>query len=435
MIITMENEKVEKIFSKAGILLVVYMLLINNMKDSVLSLLAIVFSMLFILKPIYILPALFVSSLLGDYFVAFNGIGISRILVLVFIGGSLINCINEKRKLRLSHVLMLLVLCVFNIVSSATSITGILEPAMTMTLNLTLLFFMHYTITDDIHMFMKTMIIIMTILSLYIMYMITLGNGATVMDLSISRIVIDESINANRLGMALAQLVSFFFGFAVVSRSKTVYGFFCIINLINLVLTGSRSATLATIISIIIVIPFISGKVYKKYFNIVIILLLLGGVYLAMQSYGVGVMDRFSIASIEESGGTGRTIIWEALLTNVIPAHLFFGVGLGGINIYNAITPYVDIAHGAHNIVISILTSTGIIGLVIYFTFFIKSLYTFIKSIKKIKIIIIPLTMFLTSLVNGIGEDMYSNRFLWFNIGLGFMFIYNNTLFNKKGEI
>ncbi len=127
MIISIDDKTMEDIFSKAGILYVIYILLINNMKNSILSLMAIVFSMLFILKPIYILPSLLISSLLGEYFVAFNGIGISRILVLVFIGGSLFNCINEKRKFNLSHIIMLLSLCLFNIISSVTSLTGILE--------------------------------------------------------------------------------------------------------------------------------------------------------------------------------------------------------------------------------------------------------------------------------------------------------------------
>lgn len=435
MRISIDNETIEDIFSKAGILYVVYILLINNMKNSILSLLAIAFSMIFILKPIYILPGLLISSLLGEYFVAFNGIGISRILVLVFIGGSLFNCINEKRKFNLSHVILLLALCMFNMISSITSLTGILEPSMTMALNLVLLFFMYYTITDDIHMFMKTMIICMITLSLYIMYTIMFGNAATVIDGSNLRIVLDEAINANSLGMALAQLVSFFFGLIVVGKNKTINGIFCIMNLVNLLLTGSRSATLAAIISIIFVIPLISEKTYEKYFNVIIILLLLGAVYLVMETYGMDIMNRFSLASIEENGGSGRTVIWEALLVNVIPAHLFFGVGFGGINIYNAISPYVTVAHGAHNIVISILTSTGIVGLVIYFTFFIKSLYSFIKSLKKIKIIVIPLTMVLTALVNGMGEDIYNNRFLWFSIGLGFMFIYNKALFNTKEEM
>jgi len=426
-------------YKLASIMLVVYMILINNMKNGVLGLLAIAFSLIFILKPVYILPPLFVASLLGEYFVAFNGIGLSRIFVLVFIVGSILTAVKERTKFNPKHVVMCLALCLFNIVSSATSITGTLEPAITMDLNILVLFFMYYTDVKDIKIYIKTMSLCLIILSLYTTYMVVWGSGMTVMDRGVSRIVLNELVNPNQLGLALAQIGAFLFGLIIVIKGKyhkALLFSVLMITTVNLILTGSRSSAVAVIVSILIVVLINlckRGNASKKLI-IIIVLLILPCIYLILANSGLEVMTRYSVDSVTEYGGTGRLQIWDAILRYIVPENPLFGVGFGGANVIAALEPYIGFNHGTHNILVTMLAQLGVIGAFIYIAFFIKSTAIIVKNYMTIDYLAMPLTMILAAFVNGIGEDIFSSRFLWIDIGLAFMII-RYSMSNHSEEV
>jgi len=426
-------------YKLASIMLVVYMILINNMKNGVLGLLAILISLVFILKPVYILPPLFVASLLGEYFVAFNGIGLSRIFVLVFIVGSILTAVKERTKFNPKHVVMCLALCLFNIVSSATSITGTLEPAITMDLNILVLFFMYYTDLKDIKIYIKTMSLCLIILSLYTTYMVVWGSGMTVMDRGVSRIVLNELVNPNQLGLALAQIGAFLFGLIIVIKGKyhkALLFSVLMITTVNLILTGSRSSAVAVIVSILIVVLINlckRGNASKKLI-IIIVLLILPCIYLILANSGLEVMTRYSVDSVTEYGGTGRLQIWDAILRYIVPENPLFGVGFGGANVIAALEPYIGFNHGTHNILVTMLAQLGVIGAFIYIAFFIKSTAIIVKNYMTIDYLAMPLTMILAAFVNGIGEDIFSSRFLWIDIGLAFMII-RYSMSNHSEEV
>lgn len=424
-------------YSNLSIILIIYMIAINNVKNNMLSLIAIAVSAIFILKPVYILPPLFISSLMGEYFVAFEGFGMARVMVTIFIIGSLINFIQTKTKIKLKHVILTLFVIVFNFISSATSITGNITPAITMTLNIVMLFCLAYTKEDDLNIFLKSMTGSCMILSMYILFLVASGRSYSVGN----RLVIDESTNANVMGMALAQISAYFFGILMLSKNKTLkylYLFIIGVNIINLFLTGSRSATLGCIVSSIIIIfikMFRKDNISKKIYALMFVAFLIVGVYVGVSKLGGDIIQRFTLSSVLESGGTGRTLIWNALISYVIPNNLWFGVGLGGENVYISIAPYVPIAHGTHNILLTIIAQVGIVGSIMYITFFVKSTKTIIKNYIKFEYLIIPLAMILTAFINGMGEDIFDERYLWFTIGLGLMFMHSRTLINKEEKI
>lgn len=421
-------------------ILLIYMILINNEKSSILSLIAILISLIFIFNPKYILPPLFFVSILGEYFVAFNGIGMSRILVTIFIVGSLIKFMKSNIKFKSIYFILIMAICIFNFISAATSITGTITPAITMALNFIMLFFMVYTKLDDLEAFINTMKNGVVILSVYIF---TLGisiYSRAINDNSISRMVIDEGLNPNEMGIALAQLSAFLFALLLLSKNIKELWFLSLIlilNLISLFLTGSRSAAIGIVIAIIVVTfigLFKKEKVTKKLlvFGVTVIILITS--YLSISNSELEVFQRFSIENVVESDGTGRTLIWSALIKEVIPENLLFGVGFGGSNVYAAVQPHVPIAHGTHNMILTIITQVGIIGSAIYLLIFYRSSKTLYKGYLKNDFVLIPLTMVLTSFANGIGEDIFSERFLWFAIGFGFMLItnYKSSITLKK---
>lgn len=419
-------------------ILVIYMIAINNMANTSLSILLVMVSGIFIFKPLYILPPLFIASLNENFFVAFQGISISRIMVLIFIIGSLMKFIKNSTKIKFKHVLFLILILGFTFVSAATSIIGDIIPAIGMSLSIVMFSCMIYTEVDDIETFISTLTLSIIIYSFSILITILSGNALYISD----RLVIDSSVNANRIGMALGQMAAYLFGLILLVRKtkfKLIFVILLISNVTILLITGSRSATVGLIIGMLalVLIKLLKEKrISKKIITIATLALLFTGVYLSISNFDIPALQRFSIHSVIESGGTNRLIIWDALIKNVIPNNLLFGVGFGGANVMYAVAPYVIVPHGTHNMLLTIIVQMGIVGFLIYFLFYIISTKVIFRGYMKYDYLGIPLVMILTAYGNGIGEEIFNTRFLWFAIGLGFMLLkyFNGTLLVRDGH-
>ncbi len=77
-------------------------------------------------------------------------------------------------------------------------------------------------------------------------------------------------------------------------------------------------------------------------------------------------MSRFTIDSIIATGGTNRVSIWKAYFDYYFPSHWLFGIGFDPLNMYYAIEKYLKIGHGAHNLIIDIISVSGMFGLIIF---------------------------------------------------------------------
>ena len=118
------------------------------------------------------------------------------------------------------------------------------------------------------------------------------------------------------------------------------------------------------------------------------------------------------------------------MLKNVIPKHFWLGIGLGGGNTVYAMSAYTTRALGVHNLYITVLAQIGFIGSLFFYIFWLKCLTLAIKYMRQVRYLEVPFFMILAAFVNGIGEEVFSERFLWFGAGLAFMIIYNN----RKGR-
>ena len=68
--------------------------------------------------------------------------------------------------------------------------------------------------------------------------------------------------------------------------------------------------------------------------------------------------------------------------------------------------------------IIDILASTGVVGLLLYSSMFIRGYRESTKLIKKDMSVIIPFAIFTASLAIGIGENVLRGRFVWMSIAL-----------------
>ena len=91
---TVWKNRSEKFYIKVSLFLIAYICISAVLKISVLSIGLIFISLAFVNRPEHLLPSVLISSLLGDFFVAFPGMGVSRILVLVYIIFSFIQSIR-----------------------------------------------------------------------------------------------------------------------------------------------------------------------------------------------------------------------------------------------------------------------------------------------------------------------------------------------------
>ena len=99
--------------SYLSILLFIYMLIISNIQNGILSVVAVLFCMCFVNQPQFLLPHLLLTSLFVDYFVAFSGIGMSRIVAVIFIAAVFLRRFKTDAKLDCKSLVVFLALSVF----------------------------------------------------------------------------------------------------------------------------------------------------------------------------------------------------------------------------------------------------------------------------------------------------------------------------------
>ena len=201
-----------------------------------------------------------------------------------------------------------------------------------------------------------------------------------------------------------------------------------------LFLTGSRTSFIALLVTVIIMYLYWaklrSLNFGKSLVITVVFSLLIFIVYNVVLSLLPVLMEKFTVESVLDSGGTGRIDIWLAYLFEYFPKYWLFGIGFDPLNMYYAMKAVNGIGHGAHNIIIEILSSTGLVGLAIYGITIFRSYRDMSREAIKDMEMMIPMALLTNSLMVGIGENAIGGRFVWLAVGLGVAFIE----INKKGK-
>lgn len=415
-----------------SILLLCSMFVVAYTKNNILGILFFVSCLAFITKPIYLLPALYISSQMGDYYVALRGVSISRIISFIIIAAVFFSIMLRKKKIETKYLVSLLIMAMYSYISVKTSLIGysiVLNPLL---INMILFFiFANFKMIKNDEIIAELLFYSAIIAVFYYVFIV----GTSTM--FAGRLVIG-AVNSNKYGMALAQLFAVLIASFIYfeNKSKRIISIiFASLAMYYILLTGSRSAFLGAFLGLIVTILLLALKANKLSFSSFIGILtmsLIGYFAVFFTKSGDEVFKRFSAQSVIESGGTGREDIWRALFNNVIPNHLLFGVGLGGENVQKAVTGYVLEPAPAHNIVIDMLAQVGIIGSVIYFSFIILLIMRMIEVLKDKREMIFPIIMIFTALFNGIGETVFIEKIFWFAMFIGAMLINHKTNLNTQ---
>lgn len=407
-----------------SVIVLVYLLAINNTMTSALSVVAVVAVVPFIFRPEKFLPLLFACAINGDFFVAFQGISMARIYTIVFIVGMIARMIIKKEKIKVSDFIIHGLLILFVFLSCGTSYSGEMTPAFSFGLYIATLVLMLY-LPFDRKYFLFGCALISLVLSVY--YVVSLVSGSQ--DAIWGRVSVDDSVNVNSLGMSIAQLIGFNFAGYFVAQKKLaklllVAAGAC--NVISILLSGSRSAligALGGIVSCIVLVTFGKSPEIRRISPLTIIIFTLGCfvAYFAVLRNDPEVLKRFTVESITERGGTGRTRIWGLILSDIFPSHPFLGIGYGGKNVSQYLFVNYGLSFSSHNFFFDILSSTGLIGVLTFIPYLISCLIKIVKTFKFEGMSLIPFTMLVTIVFNGIGENTLGTRIFWFAAGLCLM--------------
>lgn len=418
-----------------GIIMSAFTCFLGNRVNPLLSIIVITGFLPLTLRPEYLVGPILLMTVFDDYLIAFRGQSFSRICTVMFIIGVFVRMLNKRNTIKHQiYAFSVFMIAFMGIVLSYYSIFSYTSFPISYVTNLVLAFFLMNCVPSDNEKICRHLYIYSVISVLYTGYMF-MKNGFGALAEG-QRISIDAEVNPNQIAMGLAVVIVLLYcyfaagGFKYKVRNLILIGLTCI----GLFMTGSRTGFLAGLLSIIFMFFFMQKTDKKKIRNAIIIALfgavLLISVYSFLQAKFPVLMNRFTIKSVVSTGGTSRIDIWTAYLKHYFPTYWFFGIGFDPLNMYYAVKLINGVGHGAHNVLVEILSKSGVFGLIIYTIFFIGFFKKVLKNYKTNKCQLLTLGIVLTSLINGIGEDIITGRFLWFGVGLGFLLMNTSSIYS-----
>ena len=370
-------------------------------------------------KPILMIVPCMLSDTLQGYFMITDTLSFNRALAILFV----IGCFIHYRRIRITKFSFIpIILSLYLLASGLWSVTGSFNDAISFSISMAMLILLEsiedYNRNSLFKLFNFSFILYG--ISLALLTFIKAGG------LNVSQVVFDDAFNANTICASLALSACIVYGSYSIGNgfSKIItYGYIgvCIVSIL---LIGSRTSLIGLVVSVLVTYIFankhkgtsISPK--KVLAFVIVIASIVAVLYFVMRN-NPSVYYRFTFSSenrLDVASVTRRTEVWKALIYYVIPAHLFFGVGFGLLNVKTVVAPYVLYAKHAHNMFFAILSETGLVGLLLFLSFFIHYFVKIIKSKNLDRVFIIAILAF--AFVNGIGEEMINQRWMWLSFGL-----------------
>lgn len=371
-------------------------------------------SFLMIPNPLSFIPMLFVSSW-SITFVAFPGLAAYFYYLVLFFVSIGVSLIFNKEKKVVSFVpgipaaRMALLFAIWITITGFYSVSGQWYGAVKLALFIVPLILVSRLRLSNMEFCRTSIDIIAVFFSVYCLYIMFFAPAYYYSDLStMGQRTIRSDMNPNTASQIV--LVLFTILYSEMFRTKKYWLLiFAVLNAGTLMFLGSRTAffTMA-IIAVVYLMVVLKTAIWKKIL-LFIVFLALFFVLFSLGS-GIGRSDRLTIETIEEDQGSGRFYTWDVLYHEVIPYHLVHGVGVGKANYENLPIFALD----ADNLYIDLLTATGIVGLLLFFAYYISNLRHLFRYRKKKRDWDFLIAIFLAQLFEGLGETVYDIPIIWF---------------------
>lgn len=393
--------------------LVSAILLMSETTSIVKPFLLVACSVLMIPNPLSYIPMLFVSSW-SVTFTAIPGFSAYFYYLVLFFASIVLSLIFNKEKVisfvsKIPAARFSFLFAVWIVITSFYSISGQWYSAVKLALFIVPLLVVSRLRLSHMEFCRTSIDIIAIFFSAYCLYTIFFAPAYYYSDLTtVGQRSLRSDMNPNTASQIV--LVLFTILYSEMFRTKKYWLLlFAALNAGTLMFLGSRTAffTMA-IIAVVYLMIILKTAIWKK--------VLLFGVFLALffvlfsLGSGMGRSNRLTLETIEEDQGSGRFYTWDVLYNEVIPYHLVHGIGVGKAN-YEKLP---IIALDADNLYIDLLTATGIVGLLLFFAYYILNLRHLFRFRKKKRDWDFLIAIFLAYLFEGIGETVYDLPMIWF---------------------
>lgn len=403
-----------------GVFATLFICFLKNTQNSALSIIGVALFLPFVFKTEFLIGPLYFFALFDDYLVAFNGQSFSRFISIFFILGWLLKSLmGGSTKIRKRESCFILIMALLGLALSMHGLFGYTSFPATYILCLTLAFCLMNEHGLNSDMVFNRLWVYSVIATLFCFFTVVREHGfftdqrGTIAD-----------VNPNEFAFCLAILFCFVFSrFLVINFKKPLVhlSLMCILFVL-LFISGSRTNMIAAVLSSLFVF-FLLMKDHKvrgvkTVLIIWTVVLLAFAVLLFLQKFFPNLFSRFSVQDVLQSGGTGRVDIWRSYLKYYFPKYWAVGIGFDPLNMYYAIG-VVGNAHGAHNAIIEILSCSGIVGLLLFGWLFIHSFRLLLSESHGCRYLLTVFGIFVCVIITGIGENVLTNKMLWFSIGIG----------------
>lgn len=251
----------------------------------------------------------------------------------------------------------------------------------------------------------------------------------SISDLHYSRVFIisnrGQYTDPNGLSSSLAFGAIFLVDYLLQTKkmSNRIFLLVCLIIIIyGMLLTGSRGGIVGLTLGIAFLVLLGSKGKRNSRLKIFIIITLIFMLVIILGSgilsnyLDIKVLDRMTINSIIETGGTGRLIIWKnayAILKN--SPIIGYGFASAPYVIYQNFGTYVS----THNDILFLLLGTGILGLLLFVIFFIKMIKRCVINRDILSLSMLVMLISFSGTLDYLFNKNLWNIFIYIQIGLG----------------
>ena len=381
-----------------------------------------------ILNPEYLLGPVLFSNVWGAWFLVADGQTFARYLTLLFAFSVFLKVISVKQKIKVDFWFFTIVAAVaLALATSAYGAWGYTSLPTSFALSMLLCFATIYCPIKSKELLLKQLWLF-AIMGIIFAFWLVLRNGLDVFESGRLGAGLDEEMTANAVGKGICTFAALVFVHFLTNRfkGKVIHLTLLFVSVFLIFLTGSRNSLLALAITAIISLLYWLKLNSKRLIPVILLIavILVGCYYL--YNYLVeafpSLMERFALSDVMEDGGSGRINVWSAYFKECFPKYWFVGMGFDPNNLIYDIQIINSVGHGAHNHIVDILASTGVVGLALFGAMHIKSYILSFKSIKRDTSAIIPFAIFTATLLLGIGENVLRGRMLWFATALVIVF-------------
>ena len=388
-------------------------LLVSETTNGIKPVVLVLLSLLMIPKPIAFLPVLFVSSW-SITFWALPGLAAFFYYLVLFVFSVLLSNLGSRSFAKPSHyVIFAPLFAIWIFATGFFSISGEWYGPMKIALYIVPLVLFSRHRFRDLEYLRKSLVVVAAFFSVYFLFISLFAPVEFIIEKEGMDVVWDTSpsfrtdMNPNTASQIVLLVFVILFCGAFRTKKYWLIGF-ALLNIGSFMYLGSRTAFFA---ACIIAVVYLMLVLKMSFFKKTIVLLIVATVFFSVfsMSYRFERAERLTVSSVQEDEGSGRFVTWRWLFNDVIPKNLVKGIGCGREN-YECYGFTTD----ADNMYIDVLCETGVVGLLLFMAFFLRTVFLLWKKRRRNRDWDFLIAIFLAYLIEGWGESVFDTPMFWF---------------------